>query len=280
MSRAPRAAVLLALAAVSSGCLEYAIGMDDEHPVVGPWVAIERTLVNAEDAGQSVELVARNWFRFMVFEDGGFTSLVDLEPAGDTLIEDQGEWVSERRTLTVRYEFSGETHVWSWDDPTETRLVIERDDGRPWDFDGDGTEEPTRESIILADARQSPDIEVVGEWSAVSWVLSSQADPSTAVNLVDMGGALDLTLVQVGIYDFTRTRPDGDGGTTTAEGSGEYAAVDGFLWLIEGGTDVRFLGYDLDGDALVITGDDEAWDFDGDGTAEPANVVIRLSPAA
>jgi hypothetical protein len=108
--------------------------------------------------------------------------------------------------------------------------------------------------------------DLVGTWEATEIVFTSTADPSESVDAVDFGVSLTVTITSDGTV--TSVFDDGQGGTDTDSGT---LSVDGSTLTI--GSDS--FEAERSGDVLTLTGAVE-FDFDEDGSDDPATVVVRL----
>lgn len=275
--RIPLAVLLLALVALATpACLELSLNDPLEGPdFVGDWIGVSYRVVNSEAPSQEIDLITdEHWFEFLVFRTGGHHTVTERVP-GRQEYADNATWSLSGDVLTLRYESTGETLAWQWHIDGQGRLVMEIDGGR--DFDGDGTNEPTHETLVLADAQPNPDSAVVGEWRAAGYTYTSE-DGGASRDLMEEGGSLTITLAHQGSFQYAETLPTGDGGMASDSGVGEYAAIEGLIWIMAAPSEVELMEYRTSGNDLLLTAEDAAWDFDGDGADEPAILVIRLTP--
>ena len=108
--------------------------------------------------------------------------------------------------------------------------------------------------------------DLVGTWEATEIVFTNSANPSESVDVVDLGASLTVTINSAGTV--STVFDDGQGGTDSDSGT---LSVDGSTLTIGGET----FEAERSGDVLILTGEDQ-WDFDEDGTEEPATLTIRL----
>lgn len=117
--------------------------------------------------------------------------------------------------------------------------------------------------------------DLVGTWDATAIQLTSVADPGTAVELVSLGAIGRLVLQADGGFGLSIGMP----GEPTEFGNGDWGATD-VLTLEFGDGDIEGtwqFDIDLNGDTLRLTGADSEWDFDDDGTEDPAKLDLTLS---
>jgi hypothetical protein len=119
------------------------------------------------------------------------------------------------------------------------------------------------------------DNDLVGTWDATAIELTSVADPGTVVELVSQGANGRLVLQSDGGFGLSVGVP----GEPTEFGNGDWGATD-VLTLEFGDGDIEGtwqFDINLDGDTLRLTGADSEWDFDDDGTEDPAKLDLTLS---
>jgi hypothetical protein len=108
--------------------------------------------------------------------------------------------------------------------------------------------------------------DLVGTWEATEIVFTSTADPSESVDAIDLEASLTVTINSAGTV--TTVFDNGQGGTDTDSGT---LSVDGSTLTI--GSDT--FEAERSGDVLTLTGAVD-FDFDEDGSDDPATVVVRL----
>jgi hypothetical protein len=108
--------------------------------------------------------------------------------------------------------------------------------------------------------------DLVGTWEATEIVFTSTADPSESVDAIDLAASLTVTINSAGTV--TTVFDNGQGGTDTDSGT---LSVDGSTLTI--GSDT--FEAERSGDVLTLTGAVD-FDFDEDGSDDPATVVVRL----
>lgn len=109
--------------------------------------------------------------------------------------------------------------------------------------------------------------DLAGTWEATEIVFTNQANTSESVDLVDLGASLTVTVEASGTV--TAVFDDGQGGTDSDSGT---LGVDGSTLTIGGDT----FEADRSGDQLTLTDATSEYDFDDDGSDDPATLVIRL----
>ena len=114
--------------------------------------------------------------------------------------------------------------------------------------------------------------DLVGQWIANAYTVTSVATTSTSAELVGVGMTLTLTFTETaytGVVTFPGDPQENFSGTYTIEGQS--------LILDEVGQDApETMTFSLLGSILTLSGDDDSYDFDNDGQEEPATFVIIL----
>lgn len=115
--------------------------------------------------------------------------------------------------------------------------------------------------------------DLFGFWGAVQHEHTSLADPDLTYDLIaDGGGTYSLELLRDGTYRWTLNSPQGN---TT--GTGSFAVAAGKLTLTpESGGEPTVYSATLGDIFLTLRNEDAAWDFDGDGAPEPAELIMLL----
>jgi hypothetical protein len=116
---------------------------------------------------------------------------------------------------------------------------------------------------------------LAGTWDAIEVELVSVADPGTSVELIGLGGSATVVLNANGTFDYTVTFP-GELPENIA-GTWEVSAdVFTMRWTEGGFLNEWQFDYSLVADELTLTGADSSFDFDDDGTEDPAKLNAIL----
>jgi hypothetical protein len=114
--------------------------------------------------------------------------------------------------------------------------------------------------------------DLVGQWIANAYTVTSVANTSTSVELVGMGFSLTLTFTETtyaGVASFPGELQENFSGTYTIEGQ--------TLILDEVGQDLpETMGYVLSGSVLTLTGTD-SHDFTDNQQEEPVTFVLIMN---
>ena len=116
---------------------------------------------------------------------------------------------------------------------------------------------------------------LVGTWDATAIQLTSVADPADVVELISQGANGRLVLQSNGDFGLSIGIP----GEPTEFGNGTWGSTD-VLTLNFGDGDIQGtwqFDIDLNGNTLRLTGADTEWDFDDDGTDDPAKLDLTLT---
>jgi hypothetical protein len=112
--------------------------------------------------------------------------------------------------------------------------------------------------------------DLIGQWSLFSLIITSDADPSTAFDFRAAGGSgslhfeADTTFLLVLLPDPGSPTQSSTGPVTLEQGS--------VVLTDDADPDTPLLTGTLSGQRLDFETDDAEFDFDGDGTDEPAHV--------
>ncbi len=243
----------------------------DNRFMSGEWLTVQFLAQNANDPAQVDTLIPNaRWFRYMSFGQGGYQEDKVWSPENhwDTRT---GLWNSNDSIVAVRYT-ENDTLAWPYEiiDENHVRLTIPRVETH--DFDGDSVPDLTNEILRMVRAENNPDSHVLGTWVADHYTFTSVADTSVSYDVIQDGGNFSMTLFQTATYQYSETIPGG-GGTQSATGS--MAAMEGLFWLMYG-NNIQAGTYSVQGSTLTIDFPDAEWDFNGDGTDEPATLQFQL----
>lgn len=115
--------------------------------------------------------------------------------------------------------------------------------------------------------------DLVGLWGAVSMVYTSQADSTVRADLVGSDGATySIELFSSGSYESQLSGPS----VPTETDTGTYELHDRRLLLAPDTGGQRSLDLQFNRSMLTVHEAQTAWDFDGDGAAEPARLDMVL----
>lgn len=130
---------------------------------------------------------------------------------------------------------------------------------------------------LLACDDDSPGSPLYGTWNVTKSEYVSGGDPPETVDLIAAGGSGTIAFNADASYDATIIPPGG----TSERSSGAWSFTETSLTMRESGSSVTWV-FDrvMEGDTMVLSGADAEFDFDGDGTPEPAtwNVTLTVRP--
>jgi len=128
---------------------------------------------------------------------------------------------------------------------------------------------------LLNQEEDNPLAALVGTWITTAHHIAKSGDTSQSVDLFAAGVRVSLEIDANGNYVHTWTNSDGsevDSGTLTADNS---------TLTVNTGTETFTLSYLLVAGILTITDSNTVWDFDDDGTDEPAlEVMVFQQPGS
>ncbi len=114
--------------------------------------------------------------------------------------------------------------------------------------------------------------DLAGTWDATSVVFTPDAG-GTAVDVVPLGFGLEITFNAEGGYTATFTEP----GEAPDLEIGTYTVVNGVLTLTPVGEDAETMTIDsFSGSTMVLSDSNAEFDFDDNGTEEPANMTATM----
>ncbi len=114
--------------------------------------------------------------------------------------------------------------------------------------------------------------DLVGQWVASSYTVTSVADTSLSADIFAMGLTITITFTEttyVGVAVFPGDPTENFSGTYTIEGQTLILNETGQL-------EPETMTYSLSGNVLTLSGDDDSYDFDGDGQEELATFVMAM----
>jgi len=239
-------------------------GLPNLADLVGTWDATVLTFVNPADPAETVELFDLGGrLRWTVAPSGRYTHIWWTP---DAIFEN---------TSGVVDLINGQMVMWAEGSPspnliscvdlrvTGQRISMRCDVEAGYDWDGDGSEDPShvigewwrkRNGILIDD--------VAGTWDATLWRYTSTTDPAMAVDMVaDQALAITMTVRLDSRFTVT-VEPSGWTSTT------DHLLIEGDRMLTRNGDTSSFV-FSLGRDTWSFSGLDK-YDFDGDGTLDPA----------
>ena len=109
--------------------------------------------------------------------------------------------------------------------------------------------------------------DLAGDWEATQFRFTNNSNSSEVVDLITGGATLDVIVAASGTV--TSVFDDGQGGSSSD--SGTFSAS-GTTLTIAGDT----FEAERSGDVLILTDENNEYDFDNDGSDDPATLQIRL----
>jgi hypothetical protein len=110
--------------------------------------------------------------------------------------------------------------------------------------------------------------DLIGTWNATEFVFSNFEDPVTDVDVIDLGGEVTIIIRADNTYTVQLELP----GAEPEEVDGEWVLNGDVLTFDEGTADETVFNISLSGTTLTIHTEDLEFDFDEDGTDEPAQL--------
>lgn len=129
-------------------------------------------------------------------------------------------------------------------------------------------------TLSCGDATGIDIADLVGTWNASKLEFTSAANATLKADVVGLGGSLSITFASNGSFTLTEREPGELANTRT----GTFLLKGDTLTISESGqgspTDFRT---SLSGSTLTLTNDDDEYDFNNDGTEEPARLIVVLN---
>jgi hypothetical protein len=113
--------------------------------------------------------------------------------------------------------------------------------------------------------------DLIGTWNATEFVFANFEDPVTDFDVIAMGGDLSIVIRADGTYTLTLSMPFAE--PEVIEGDW---VLDGSVLTLDEGVDPVAFDIALDGNTLTLHTEDAEFDFDEDGTDDPAQVDVTL----
>jgi len=130
---------------------------------------------------------------------------------------------------------------------------------------------PLVAGLALACGSDVVEEDVIGTWNATEFVFSNFEDPVTDFDVIAMGGDLSIVIRADGTYTLTLSMPFAEPEVI----EGEWV-LDGDVLTLDEGVDAVAFEISLDGNTLTLHTEDVEFDFDEDGTDDPAQLDVTL----
>jgi hypothetical protein len=125
--------------------------------------------------------------------------------------------------------------------------------------------------LALACGSDVVEDDLIGTWNATEFVFSNFEDPVTDFDVIAMGGDLSVVIRADGTYTLTLSQPLAE--PEVIEGDW---VLNGDVLTLDEGVDAVAFEISLNGDTLTLHSEDVEFDFDDDGTDDPAQVDVTL----
>ncbi|MFO7769459.1 MAG: hypothetical protein R6W82_10970 [bacterium] len=233
------------------------------------------TFTSTADPSQSAELVSAGMVMSLTLrEDGSFTVSQSFPDWGSETTN--GTWTADDDSLYVTETGSGTVgmaYALSGD-----QLTIERG-GEDFDFDGDGTPESATLVIVMErDTGASDELaSLAGTWTASEFLFTNPTNAEQTWDLVAWGGIFVIKVDAGGTFQLLNVWPDDEGPVEVQSGP-LSATADSLTVVTPDGA--MTLGYEVDAantDRMTLSISAALFDWDGDGTDDPADLAIDLT---
>jgi len=243
--------------------------------VVGTWNGTSFIVTNKADTTQVVNLI-----------QGGASLILTIDASGNYTITFTEGTSTDTETGTMT--FSGNlvilTEGGSGSPDTSTYsvsgdILIVLFENFAHDFNGDDVEESARARIEFQKDTSAPPpgggpvpAEVVGTWTTTEFVFINKADTTQKFDLISNGGSFVLEIDADG--NFTSTTTFGtfvETETGTLSFSGDQVTI-----TETGEPGSETITYSVSGNTMILVDSDSEFDFDDNGSDDPAILRITL----
>jgi hypothetical protein len=265
---------------VLSFALAVGCGDDETGPgggatvedLVGSWDATAFTFTNRLNTTQRIDIVAEGGGANLTVDSSATYSLVVLEPGGAADVTSGVAVIESGFLLVTDNQQPGETVAFTFE-LSDGRLSLASDEVE-FDFDNDGTEVP---ATLTADMRLVTGTNVadfVGTWDATVFRYISEPAGADTAGIIGLGGSFFITIRADASYSAGFSEMDElpvlEAGTVVVSGNRLFLVRD------EGGGDPDEFRFEFSGSDMLELQADEEFDFDDNGTAEPATLEAVL----
>ncbi len=262
---------VLAVAASVAACGD-STGVGNVPEVVdlaGTWNATVVEFTNQANASEKIDLIAEGATIVLTIMANGDYALTVDEPMEAPSVE-VGTITIDGNTLTLSGTGESSADAFTFNLSGNTLTLTTDDD--EFDFDDDGTEEPASLRAVFQSSDVGTGVAVVdlaGTWNATVVEFTNQANTTEKVDLIVEGATIVLTIMANGDYTLTVDEPM----EAQSVEEGTIAINGNTLTLSETGqTSVEVFAFSLSGNTLTLTTGDDEFDFDDNGTEEPASL--------
>ena len=275
--RFPLILLLILTTALLGGCDQLLDDDDDADTsgLVGTWSAVTFTFTNDANPAQSVEMISLGVTMSLTIRDDATFTVTQSHPEYGTEVIN-GTWTADEDSLYINETGSptvGMAYSLSGD-----QLTIERT-GEEFDFDDDGTAEAATLTIVLdrvADGGEDYLTALEGTWTATQFLLTNPSNTSQTWDLIGWGGIFVIKVQTVGTFQVLHVWPDDEGPVEVESGS--ITATSDSLTVVtpEGAMTLGYVVDAADADQMTLAISGQGYDWDDDGTEEPADLTIDL----
>jgi len=259
------------------------VGCEDGGPgdltladLVGSWVGDQFEFTNRENRMESVDFVAAGADVAMTVAGNGRYTAAAVEPSGGfTDVMTGALLVEEGYLLMTDDEQPGETVAFAAELAGGVLTIISNEVSYDFDVPPDGVEEPADLRAVFRFATGTTVADLVGTWEATEYRYVSSPTPSDTMDVIELGGGVDITLDADGWYALTLRLP----GELPEDQSGVLMISGDMIYMIDDVDpgDPLIFEFALDGDTVTMQGEDSI-DLDDppDGIDDPAVVELVL----
>jgi hypothetical protein len=259
------------------------VGCDDGGPsdltladLVGSWIGDQFEFTNRDNRMVSVDFVAAGADVAMTVAGNGRYTAAAVEPVGGFTDVITGAMLVEEGYLLMTDDAQpGETIAFAAQLAAGVLTIFSNEVSYDFDVPPDGVEEPADLRAVFRFATGTTVADLVGTWEATEYRYVSSPTPADTIDVIELGGGVNITLDADGRYALAVTLP----GELPEDQSGVLMISGDMIYMIDDvdPVDLLVFEYALDGETVTMQGEDSI-DFDDppDGIDDPAVVELVL----
>ncbi|MGD2154445.1 MAG: hypothetical protein PVG79_14340, partial [Gemmatimonadales bacterium] len=224
----------------------------------------------------SVDFVAAGADVAMTVAGNGRYTAAAVEPVGGFTDVITGAMLVEEGYLLMTDDAQpGETIAFAAQLAAGVLTIFSNEVSYDFDVPPDGVEEPADLRAVFRFATGTTVADLVGTWEATEYRYVSSPTPADTIDVIELGGGVNITLDADGRYALAVTLP----GELPEDQSGVLMISGDMIYMIDDvdPVDLLVFEYALDGETVTMQGEDSI-DFDDppDGIDDPAVVELVL----
>lgn len=237
--------------------------------LAGVWTASKAEFTDKANPSQKIDIIQQGGSVSLTVETNGhYTFNVNIP--GEPPSTETGTIIRVNTQFITFDSANGGTHALAYT-YSGTALTLMNENSY-FDFNNDNIDEPATLYIILQ--RSLPNVsDIVGTWNATKFEFTNAADTTEKVDIIPLGGGLNLIISSQATYNATIKFP---GETPIVETGQIIAKTSTTILLLPNNGDSYSFDYVLSQNMLTLINENADFDFDDDGVDEPAILFILL----